>query len=218
MKKFSYVIDKSNIDVFFPQQRIKNKLQILEILLEASRFLLYSQSIESLDKSKIILNIDKMSRLFFFDKKKYYSIIFPFTFIINEGKTLLTYKNIIDIDSKTISDLLTIIKDEKFNSSSCLDFIEPILELEAGYKNNLWGLLKDLLTIEDGYVRFDNDTEGYLKAKNEGNEHRHPENHLDIFYSNNNTFKIGLNKLSEHEEFIDYFDIKTDCKYLNAFQ
>ena len=71
--------------------------------------------------------------------------------------------------------------------------------------------------FEDGYVRFDNDPEEYNRAKNEGREHTHPENHIDVFYNNGNTFKLGLKRKSTPDEFIDYFNSKTDCKYLKNY-
>ncbi|WP_158799529.1 hypothetical protein [Pedobacter sp. L105] len=213
MKKVSYTLNESTLDIFFPHERIKTKVQILTILLEASRFLLYNKPDELVSESKLILQVKKMSRLFFVTNNKYYSINFPFTFIINDGSAIINYKNIIDLDSKTISDLLSILKDDRFNSLVCLDFAEPIYELESDYEDNLWVLLKDLLMLEDGYLRFDKDTEGYLNAKADGKEHTHPENHIDIFYSNNNTFKIGLEKTIVHDTFLDYLDNQTDCMF-----
>ncbi|WP_264743295.1 hypothetical protein [Chryseobacterium oryctis] len=159
-----------------------------------------------------------MSRLFFFNEKKYYSINFPFTYIIDNNKPSISYKNIVEINSKIISQLIEILNDTRFDSEYSLDFIEPISEIESEYENKLWFLLKELLMLEDGYVRFDNDKELYMKAKEENKEHTHPENHLDIFYTNGNTFKIGLESISRYDEFIDFFDLKTDCKYLKNFR
>ncbi|ACU04208.1 hypothetical protein [Pedobacter heparinus] len=218
MKKFAYALNESTLDLFFPHERIKTKVQILTILLEATRFLLYNEPDSLVSDSKLILHVKKMSRLFFITKNKYYSINFPFTFIIHDDITFINYRSIIDLDSKTISDLMSILKDDRFNSLVCLDFAEPVFELEPDYNDNLWILLKDLLMMEDGYLRFDKDTDGYLNAKADGKEHTHPENHIDIFYSNNNTFKVGLEKTIIHETFLDYIDSQTDCMYLKKFR
>ena len=111
---------------------------------------------------------------------------------------------------------MQILNDEQFNSVSALDFIEPIDKMESEI-DYIWELLKGLLMFEDGYVRFDNDPEEYNRAKNEGREHTHPENHIDVFYNNGNTFKLGLKRKSTPDEFIDYFDSETNCKYLKRF-
>ncbi len=155
--------------------------------------------------------------MIFVSSNKFYSINFPFTYIIDDGAVSINYKNLIDLNSKTLSDLLSVLKDTRFNSSSCLDFVEPVCDLEPQYEDNFWVLIRELLIMEDGYLRFDKDTEGYLTAKEQGKEHTHPENHLDVFYSNNNTFKISLERTIIDDTFLDYLDIQTDCMYLKSF-
>ncbi|MGE6394962.1 hypothetical protein [Chryseobacterium scophthalmum] len=210
-------MDQINIDYFFPHNRIKTKRQILKILLETTRLMLISTPIRIQDiggKPHFKVIIDKMSRLFFFNNQKYYTIYFPFTYVVDNGEISISYKNIVSINSKIISQLIEILNDSRFDSEHSLDFVEPISEIESEYDYKLWFLLKELLLIEDGYVRFDNDKESYLKAKKEKKEHTHPENHLDIFYTTGNTFKLGLNSLSKFDEFVDFLDLRTDCKYL----
>lgn len=218
MKKFIYILDDIYLDTFFPHYRIKNKIQILEILFEATRYLLYgAQILSSTKDTQLILKVDKMSRLFFFNKTKFYSLIFPFTVLVQDEGLKIWYKDLVEINSKTISDILSILKDEKFQSTDCLDFADVILNLEPEYDNNLWILIKELLLLEDGYVRFDHDLETYLEAKKKGEQHKHPEHHLDIFYTSNNTFKIGLSRLINPDIFIDYLDVNKDCSYLKNF-
>ena len=162
--------------------------------------------------------IDKMSRIFYFSDKKYYSIYFPFTYIIDNGKNVISFKNQIEINSQIISNIIEILNDTRFESFYSLDFIEPINELESYYEDKLWFLIRELIMLEDGYVRFDNDIDNFNKAKQEGKEHTHPENHLDIFYSNGNIFKIGLERIIKTLEFEDYFNVATDCKYLKNYR
>ena len=220
MKIYNFKI--GNNSIFFPKTRIKTKKQILEILLETTRIILIEQpepqdiKIKDLSVPIFRVVIDKMSRVFYFTEKKYYSISFPFTYVFDNNKAVINYKNIIDIDSKLISNILTILKDERCESHHSLDFIEPIDEIESEFNNELWFLIKELLMMEDGYVRFDNDIENYKKAKKEGKEHTHPENHLDFFYMSGNTLKIGLEKIITTDEFEDHFNTKTECKYLKS--
>ncbi|MCI5147779.1 MAG: hypothetical protein D3923_20140 [Candidatus Electrothrix sp. AR3] len=70
--------------------------------------------------------------------------------------------------------------------------------------------------MEDGYIRYDIDPENYEKFKKRGEKHKHPENHYDVFYSNNLTFKIGLKSIITYSEFIDLLNVNTDCNYLTA--
>ena len=223
MKCFLYNLNKTDVDIFFPNELIKSKIQIIKILLEFVRgILLYRETIEERDiKSPYVkLIIDKKSRIFFFSEKKYYTIHFPFSCSEqDDGSLEITYqgyRNIIPIESVIISKVMEILNDEQFNSVSALDFIEPIEKIESEI-DYIWEFLKGLLMFEDGYVRFDNDPEEYKRAKNEGKEHTHPENHIDVFYNNGNTFKLGLKRKSTPDEFIDYFDSKKDCKYLKGF-
>ena len=223
MKCFLYNLNKTDVDIFFPNELIKSKIQIIKILLEFVRgSLLYRETIEERDiKSPYVkLIIDKKSRIFFFSEKKYYTIHFPFSCSKqDDGSLEITYqgyRNIIPIKSEIISKVMEILNDEQFNSVSALDFIEPIDKIESEI-DYIWELLKGLLMFEDGYVRFDNDPEEYNRAKNEGREHTHPENHIDIFYNNGNTLKLGLKGKSTPDDFIDYFDSKKDCKYLEDY-
>lgn len=218
MKKVQYKLNYNDIELFFPHDRIKTKAQILIILLEATRFMLYNENDAHNCDSRLVLHIKKMSRLVFVSINKFYSINFPFNFIINEGAVGINYKNLIDLNSRTISDLISILKDSRFNSSNCLDFVEPVCDLESQYQDNIWMLLRELLMMEDGYLRFDQDVDGHSKAKEQGKEHTHPENHIDIFYSNNNTFKVGLEKPILDSMFLDYLDTQTDCMYLKTFK
>lgn len=214
MKGYACSIDENFKKLFFPHNRIKTKTQIIEILMESCRYILLNDSQTADCKNKLVLKVEKMSRLFFIDEKKYYSINFPFTFYCDDTSKSINYKGLLNVDSRLISDILAIIKDPRFNSENYFDFADSFEEIDDYYLGRIWVLLKDLLTYEDGYLRIDYDTELYLKAKEEGREHSHPENHIDIFYTNSNTFKVGLNKNVDHDFFIDLLNTKTDCFYL----
>ncbi len=95
-----------------------------------------------------------------------------------------------------------------------LTLTEPICDYESVCDENFWIFLRELLLMEDGYVRYDYDKATYLIFKEKGEEHKHPLNHYDLFYSSNATFKIGLEERLSEDEFIDFLNIKTDSKYL----
>jgi hypothetical protein len=155
-----------------------------------------------------------MSRVFFVSENKIYSIIFPFNIFIDGENITLNYKNLIEIDSVSITSLIILLNNPLIGSESCLDFIEPIIDIEDEQSISYWTVFRDLLLQEDGYIRYDMDESGYKEAKDKGKEHTHPLHHLDVFYTNQANFKIGLKDTIICEELIDVLDIRTNCKYL----
>lgn len=218
MKKFEFNLDKAYLDKFFPKYRIKNKTHIIELLMEATRYILINPTIKP-DKivGKIVLYVDKMSRLFFFTENKYFSVSFPFLVheLDEEQKHKFSFQNDIHIDSRLIGQVLQIIKCDEFKEKCSLDFVAPICDYEENCDENFWIFLRELLLMEDGYVRYDFDEDNHKKFKAKGEEHLHPLNHYDLFYSNNTTFKIGLNNRINEEKFIDFVNVKTSCLYID---
>lgn len=212
---FQIEINEAAKKIFFPEERIKDKYKIIEILLEACRYIIYSKKEVKVKKpDKIIVKVDKMNRLFFVSQSKIYSITFPFNVFYDDDKTIISYKNSFDIDSYTISNLLSIIKSPIVNSENCLDFVEPVVDFENDQKVNYWTIFRDLILLEDGYLRYDKDEKGYKEAQKKGQGHRHPLHHIDIFYTNQAAFKVGLENEYFDADFIDTLDSNTNCKYL----
>lgn len=213
---FQVEINTITLPIFFPQFRVKDKLQILEILLESTRYILHSQRSQKVYSSnKIIFHKERMSRIFFAKDNKMYSLIFPFNTVINaDGIISFNYKNYIDIDSYTISNLIKLLKNPLISSDNCWDFIEPITGYDDNQPTKYWPVFRDLLIQEDGYIRYDKDEPGYLEAKGKNQQARHPLYHLDIFYSGNATFKLGLSTVLNDAGFIDTLNPDTDCRFL----
>jgi len=215
MKTIEFDIGQSTKELFFPKERVKTKVQVLEILMEATRYMLIRPNVPTEKLAgKLILHVHKMSRLFFFNNNKYYSIAFPFFVSEYSERLCFSFRNDIEVDSQLISNVISIIKCESFNDKCSLGFAEPIYDIDNEYDGNFWMFLRELLLAEDGYIRYDKDEKGFLDAKEKGEEHRHPLNHYDVFYSNNASFKLGLDNEIVQNEFVDLLDIKTDCKYI----
>ncbi len=53
-----------------------------------------------------------------------------------------------------------------------------------------------------------------MDKENEDGEY-HPLMHLDVYYSNRNTFKIGCRSQMEMEQFMNLLDLNSDCYYLS---
>jgi hypothetical protein len=216
---FEIEIAPSFLPIFFPKYRIKDKYQILKILLESARYIIHGEREEKVKSvNKIIFFREKMNRIFFVSEDKIYSIIFPFNLQIDGDTLTLNFKNLIEIDSFAISNLIILLKNPLINSENCLDFVDPIVDLVDQTKSNYWPVLKDLLMQEEGYIRYDRDPKGYEEAKKKDQEHRHPLHHIDVFYTNGVTFKLGLDNSIADSNLIDILDVSTNCIYLRSIR
>ncbi|EKS7812715.1 hypothetical protein [Edwardsiella piscicida] len=207
MKCFTYNLTESQyIDFFSP---VRTKYEIIIILMKLIKIMLIEKPVEQPNGSfYMILKINKMSRLFLISPKKHFSINFPFTLIEDTNGMLFKSKYVDYIDNKITSDVISFFNDYKrLSSGDIYDFIQPIDELTAE-EPGTWQFIKELLLFEEGYIRYDHDE----KHKNGD---KHPLHHLDIFYSSNPTFKIGLRDGYKKQELLDLLDIDNDCKYLN---
>jgi len=214
MKKLEFDISRPMLKKFFPHERVKTKLRVLEILLEASRYMLQNLHVKPEDVAgKIVLYVDKMSRLFFLQEDKSYSIAFPFLVNISNGNFSFSFNNEIEIDSETISHLIAVIKDDTFIGECSLDFADSIYTHEQDHHEKFWILLRELVLLEDGYIRFDKDEENFLKAQEKGEENKHPLFHFDFFYTGRSTFKTGLREGVNELRFIDLLDTTKDCEF-----
>ena len=212
MIEYTFDIDESYMDRFF--KPIKNKIQIIELLMNSIKYMLINPTIkESNAKGKIIVRIDKMSRIFFVKSDKYFSIMFPFYIKKNEGYSF-KFRNEMEVDNRITSEVISLINEPSFHSGCSLEFIEKIsLYQEDSCNENYWSFLRELLMMEDGYLRYDYDRINYEKH---GKKDIHPLHHYDLFYGSNSTFKIGLRRKISEEDFLDLLNIKTDCKFINC--
>lgn len=215
MKLFEFKLSNNLLKIFFPEKRIKSKVEIIEILMEATRYMLVNPNISEANvEGKILLCVDKMSRLFVFKQNKYYSIVFPFFAYEEDGNYKFSFHNYIDIDSALISKVISTIRCDEFKEKCSLDFISPIYDYENDYNDNFWIFLKEIILMEDGYIRYDIDEINFKSAQEKGLGNKHPLRHYDLFYTSNATFKIGLSNSVSESEFIDLLNVNTDCKYL----
>lgn len=189
---------------FFP---IREKIDYIRLLVYGARQLLLEiETGETKVSSKMKLIVDKMSRLFFYKDKKYFSISFPFLTTlddINNVIELTTYTGK-RLDSQSISAVISIIDSEHFKlNPSLIDFyIEPY-----GIESSGLMLLEEIFQFEPSYIRYDNDPENE-KGK------LHPLYHLDFNYSQYSTFKFGLPKEISSDYFENLQNIKTDCSFV----
>lgn len=213
MKTFEFNLNQHMINNLF--KPIRNKVQIIELLMNSIKIMLINSTIENNDtKGKMILQKNKMSRLFYFTDDKYFSIAFPFFVNEIDNEFIFSTKLIKEIDNKLTSDVISLINCKEIDADCSLDFVEPIVEYAASENELIWTFLKELIFMEDGYIRYDFDQATYDTYKEKNEEDRHPLNHYDLFYSSNCTFKIGLKNRIDTDTLINLVDTTTDCDYI----
>lgn len=217
MKRLEFELhDSLYQDALLP---IRNKRDLLKLLVQTIKFLVLTPAApagRAPSDKKLILYVDKMSRLLFCVENKIFSFQFPLQVRIGPGDDSLSilYRDYFEIDHIISSLLVSVFGQDDIFDSSLEDIDGRIWEEIIANEWNgvvdldaLYELAKQLVLFEPGYIRYDHDkvhTNGAL----------HPEHHLDIFFSSNSTMKLGLQKAIESEWMLDMLNILTDCKYI----
>lgn len=215
MKRFERSI-RSNIYYEKVSKAIRKKEDVILLLLETMKIFLIDDIFQGNDiKGKVILNIEKMSRVVFELENKYFSFNFPFSVEDDvDGIGMRIYDSVsgVELDSKNISVLIRIFN-EKLKGDYLIEDIYYKLASEDEINNleEIRYIVERLIFFESGYLRYDYDNE-------RKNGSLHPEHHFDINFSPSSTFKVGLNDRIDVDRFIDVLDLKTDCYYLYECQ
>ena len=213
MKKLVYEVIGNLYEIAFPKKLIKDRRSLLLIVLESCRYMNQNETVDHADNI-MVLAVNDMNRLFFCKEKKMYSIVFPFHTECNQ-KIHFDLDGI-DISPAMISNLCTVIESEDFNQNSSFDFFSPILEREEGFSKDFWYILRYLMTYELGYIRYDDDIDGFKEAAKKGVPKQHPRYHYDVNYSQQAAFKIGLDKKITPDKFIQLLDDTLERKSLRG--
>lgn len=205
MKKYEFSIYKTQEDFFFTPIRGHNSYVLL--LAEVLNLISVGDSLPiEKSRAKLVIEVEKMSRVHLISDKKYFSVNFPFSII--ESDRLEIYSPSVGlINDVTISFIRSVFRDSGYLENDCIaDFAGNILDHDF-FSNSWWPLIKELLSLESGYIRYDHDPE-------RANGRLHPLHHLDIFSGSKSTFKLGLNGYISESEFSDMLNLKTDCRFI----
>lgn len=210
MKKLSVNLDGRQILPF--KKAVRTKKDVITIWMHALKAFIIGGEFTAADAraGTLTIALSSMSRLFCESdiERKVFSVSFPFKLKEGEGgeRFFCSRGNFI-LNSKTTSDILALINDGKaLEISDFYGFMEAVDEAAAD-DQDIWGLLRDLMLSEDGYIRYDRDPERVDGDK-------HPEHHFDVCYSSEATYKVGLVDAVDQQVFIDVLDIGTDCHFL----
>lgn len=206
-KKFTFQLNPLAEAKIF--KAIREKQDILIILFESIKYMSLYPSLQGpKTESRIEVVIDKMSRLFFYlDDKKCFSLVMPFRVDGTSEQNIQFYSGSLGsyLTSEITSHVISVVAGFNLHQQGVYDFVDEIWGISED--DNFWILIKEMFLIEDGYIRFDSDSE-------RENGHLHPLNHLDIFYSSSATFKVGLDKNDNSQCLSDILNVQTNCRYL----
>lgn len=196
---------------------IREKFDIIKLLIGTIKYI-SSVTLDDLNSGldndiTVIIHVSKMSRIFYCQDEKIYTVQFPFS-ILEKDRRLKIYYDKYELDSKITTILENIFNHQIVFNESLESMAEVYyntmkeFEVESVIYNEVcWEMFLYLLSFEPGYLRYDYD----LKRQD---QIMHPLNHLDFYYSGKNTFKIGLGKKINEDDLIDIIDINTKCKFL----
>lgn len=204
-------LDKFQIEPF--KRPIRKKWDVIAIWMHALKaFLIGEDFVPEWDRAgSLTIAVSAMSRLFFESTsgEKLYSVSFPFKLKEEDEQRVFRTRGNHLLNSKTTSEILAIVADRStLEQTDFYGFIETIEEFSAD-EVSTWGLLRELMLAEDGYIRYDWDVTRKDGAK-------HPEFHFDVSYSSEATYKIGVSSPINQSTFIDMLDLETDCHFLTS--
>lgn len=233
MKRLKFYLSKNLFNA--TNSPIREKADVIELLLITIPEILIDESVDqNFGYCEVI--IDKMSRIVYTLQKDgvtYKKFSFAFPFYLKESTEEEFSKWIISdssgeyLNSQIISILIILFNEGLFNENISsdiepLEFYERILqainEIDADIYITeilIWHFIRKLFLFEPGYVRYDfddNDTRC--------NEVTHPLHHLDFYFSNNATMKIGVAKNQQdflrwkEDDFENLLNVKSPCYYL----
>lgn len=195
---------------------IRRQKDCVALILAILNMLLVGEEIGD-EQGMINIVVDKMSRIFCFSGKKYFSMVFPFDveLVEEQGNNYRIYDLILnmEIDNRLIVLMERILNQINFEESTMDEIIEKAYfdvaeeEYSENEVSNCFNLVMRLLSMELGYIRYDHDPEHENGAL-------HPLYHLDVNYSSKGTYKFGIHSEMREGDFIDLLDVTTDCKYI----
>ncbi|MBY0222530.1 MULTISPECIES: hypothetical protein [Bacillales] len=216
MKEFTVSMTKRFVEI--ASKPIRTKKHVIMLMLEAIPLLTNADVLERPSNNYIILRVDKMKRLFFVIENKIFSFNFPFNVEVQEEKNNpIIYDSITDLELNALN--LTVLKsafEETFygnENQGILDLDSELMQVIDSFdtkpnKDQVWQILKTLQMFESGYLRYD-----YDEVRENGK--LHPLNHIDINYTSDGTFKIGINDTLDCNTFIDILDVNTDSYFIS---
>ena len=212
-KEASYSMSKGIFEM--AGRPLRSRREAILLLLYTIRMFDIEEWIAENKAAKVVISINKMNRIFYVLEDKIFSMQFPFSVEMENGKITRIYDTGtgLDINAVLVSMLIGIFEKINTNGFSFDGFFDEIISCadnlpDAGMER-IWGIVKFISSYDLGYIRYD-----YDKKHKKGL--LHPLNHLDICLDTAATYKIGLEKSLNYEVFKNILDTTADCFFLNV--
>ncbi|EJG1681164.1 TPA: hypothetical protein O4G41_003814 [Vibrio alginolyticus] len=205
MKHYKIPIDSDHYEIFFGA--IRSKKDVIKLLMNTVKYATTELRVTGEHKYYLHIIVDDMNRFIYESENKIFSVRSPFRVMGNENELTFYTAYIANIDNAITSNVLSMLNDEKFDSPNSFDFlglIEESFELDI---DDVWPFIIDLISFEDGYLRYDYDPENEK-------DRLHPLSHLDICYTTASTYKIGTYKKPCVNYLTSLLNNKVDALYL----
>ncbi len=210
MKKYSFNYYNYYKDRFF--HPIRKRKDFIFLILDTVEMMLLPVVN---DENSFDLIIDKMNRVFYWSDNKAFSVSFPFSVAIGEDSAV----HVIDlvngeVDMRMVVLVKAMIERLQIESTSVVETLDALMpegiehECTEEELNKCWSILLNLLSVEEGYIRYDYDEKNC-------NGRFHPVEHLDVNYSSGATFKVGINGVMTKNRLIELLNLNTTCEYIS---
>lgn len=199
---------------------VRDRLDVSNYILNLAKLALITECFEREEPETddtVIVHIGGRARAYVKQDSKIVSVAFPFLLEVGSDTNFVTLSGIDGgaVSSRTISQLqgmLGTLRESGFGGFTdyalALDFAE---DGRSELDEDVWPMFKALLFLDDGYLRYDHDT---VRA----NGSLHPEHHIDAFYSNRASVKLGLYAGISVVEFQAIINAAPGCHYLKSFE
>lgn len=201
-------------EIAFPSRLLKGRHELIEICLRTCRYL---NSIQPISVKKpsidcIALIVNKMSRIFYFTDKKYFSIALPIHIEVDDNSNLIFKFADRHISPEHWTWLLALHVNGKEIMENDINYLDFLIDCEDG-NFDFYSLYETFWEADYGYIRYDVDVKAYNESVKNGKPHHHPLHHFDIHLPQYSTFKTGLTQSLTPVEFINYLDNGEDRWY-----
>lgn len=185
---------------------VRNSRDMISVCLYALEYLQYWEGNKEVKRPYLCLDPEGTHRLYLVDVDKIISFGFDIRVKLNEefNRVVGLFIRQYPITSREISEARQILSNNlDVQSLYCYNMIEEdSMVLDTSLR-----LFEHLIFHEWGYVRYDFDPSNASVGV-------HPVNHFDVNFTKLFSYKLGLSKKIELEEFINMIDKEKDCRIL----
>ncbi len=152
-------------EIAFPSHLLKGRHELIEVCLTTCRYLNSIKPIpdEKPSMENIAIVVNKMSRIFYFTDKKYFSIALPIQIEVDDDCNVIFKYADTPLTSEHWAWLLALHQNGKYTMESDTNFVDFLIDCEVD-KFDFYSLYETFLEADYGYIRYDVDVYAYNVA------------------------------------------------------